>query len=213
MEKSKLEKVISSSELSDKNSTNASSKTQPNLDFSELINELTEINKEGDSFFKKSKFEEAKNKYLQGYNTLENETEKSLNLYSTNPQVNEILSLYKIFLTKIAECSYVLKNYEEAIAFDLKLLCLEAKNGQSIIRLFNCYSKIEKYQQAVYYGELYMELDEDIKEKYKNIEKEIDIEKEKLRKIQSSNKNRINIILFNIIIIIVIFSFSMLLYK
>ena len=185
--------------------TSSSSKTQPDLDFSNLISELTKINKEGGSLFKESKLEQAKNKYLEGCDIFEKERDKSLNLYTIHPQVEQILSLYKLFLSEIAKCLYEQKKYQEAISFDLKLICWEPQNIESIVRLFSSYSKINKIQQALYYGELLLEKENEIKEKYKDIIQEI--EKEKVKMINASNleKNMIKTIFFNLIIIVIVF--------
>lgn len=204
MEKSKLERMISQKEISDKSSISTSSKTQINLDFSDLIKELTEINQEGDSLFNKSEFEQAINKYLQGYNLFEKETEKSYNLYCINHQVEKMISLYKGFLSKISECFYEQKKYDEAIVYDLQLICFEPKNVKSIVRLFLSYSKIGKYQQAEFYGEIYQELDKEAKNKYKDIQKDIDIIKRKLKNIRTKDKNKFNKIFFNFIIVLVV---------
>lgn len=202
MQKSKSKENIStSSETSDKAST--SSKTQPNLDFSDLMEELKDLNQEGNALFKQSKLEEAKNIFLQGDEKFEQESKKIYKLYTNNDQVDQILSLYKYFLSKIAECYFKQKNYNEAIIYDLKLICLEPKNYEAIYRLFNSYSKIEKTQQAVYYGEIFLAFDENIKNKFKNAENEIEKEKLKLKHIQRYGKNTINYFLINIIFILV----------
>lgn len=190
MEKSKIREVLSSYEHQEGNSASTSSKTQPNLDFFELINELIEFKKEGDSLLKQSKIEEAKNKYLQGYDLFEKDTEKSIYLFNNNPKNIQILSLYKGILSKIAECFYLQNNYENSIVYDLKILCLEPKEEQSIVRLFYSYLKKEKYQQATFYGDLFMDLDKDT-EKSKNVKKDI----ENIKWIKSQNK--INKIVIN----------------
>ena len=213
MESSTTKKEINTVELSEKNSTSTSSKTQLNLDYTELINELSQINQDGDSLLKELKFEEAKIKYLQGYNKVENETEKSDILYTINPQLEEILSKYKIFLSKIAECFYKQKDYKNTIVYDLKLISLEPKDPKSIIRLFYSYSKLEKYQQAAYYGELFTELDKNTQEKFEDVQKDIDNEKDKLNYIFNKNNNRINVILFNFILISIILSLTIVFFK
>lgn len=202
MQKSKsIENITTSSETSDKAST--SSKTQPNLDFSDLMAELKDLNLEGNALFKQSKLEEAKNKFLQGDEKFAQESEKIYKLFTNNDQVDQILSLYKYFLSKIAECYFQQKNYKDAIVYDLKLICLEPKNYEAIYRLFISYSKIEKTQQAVYYGEIFLDFDENIKNKFKNAEDEIEKEKLKLKQIQRNGKKTFNFILINIIFIIV----------
>ena len=206
MQKSKSRENISTSAeaSSDKNST--SSKTLPSPDFSGLMTDLNTLNSEGNSLMKQSKLEEAKAKFIQGHEKFELAADKIYSLYTNNEQVDQILALYKILLSKIAECFYEQKKYKEAIEFDLKLICLEPKNSEAIYRLFNSYSKIEKSQQAVYYGDIFLELEANNKNKIENSEKEIEKEKIKLLHIQNSRKNWIKFILFNFILMIVILS-------
>ena len=61
-----------------------------------------------------------------------------------------------------------------------------------------------------YYGDLFLDFDEDIKNKFKNAVEEI--QKEKI-KLQNYGKNTFNKMIINFIIILAIFSFTMLLFK
>ena len=207
MQKSKSRENISTSAeaSSDKNST--SSKTLPSPDFSGLMADLNTLNSEGNSLMKQSKLEEAKAKFIQGHEKFELAADKIYSLYTNNEQVDQILALYKILLSKIAECFYEQKKYKEAIEFDLKLICLEPKNSEAIYRLFNSYSKIEKSQQAVYYGDIFLDFDEETKNKFKNATEEIQKEKIKLK---SYGKNSINKMMFIFILLLVLFSLLML---
>ena len=56
-------------------------------------------------------------------------SEKIYNLLTDNDQVEQVLSLHKFSLSKIAECYFEQKNYKEAIVYDLKLICLDPKNS------------------------------------------------------------------------------------
>ena len=204
MQKSKSRENISTSAeaSSDKNST--SSKTLPSPDFSGLMTDLNTLNSEGNSLMKQSKLEEAKAKFIQGHEKFELAADKIYSLYTNNEQVDQILALYKILLSKIAECFYEQKKYKEAIEFDLKLICLEPKNSEAIYRLFNSYSKIEKSQQAVYYGDIFLELDTKEQKNFKNAKNEIEKEKRKLVLIQSRHY-WFNIIMFNFILFLFVF--------
>ena len=205
MQKSKSrENISTSADASDKNST--SSKTLPSVDFTGLMTDLNTLNSEGNSLMKQSKLEEANAKFIQGHEKFELAADKIYSLYTNNENVDQILALYKILLSKIAKCFYEQKKYKEAIEFDLKLICLEPKNSEAIYRLFNSYSKIEKSQQAVYYGDVYLELESNNKNKFENAKEEIEKEKIKLFQIQNSGKSRIKIILLNFIFMIVIVS-------
>jgi len=209
MQKERLGETIStSSETSDKMLTFC--KHQPNSDFSDLISELTELEQEGKDLLKQSKLEDAKNKFMKGHDRFELVADKIYNLLTNNDQIEQILSLHKYSLSKIAQCFFEQKKYKDAIIYDLKLICLDPKNPEAIYRLFYSYSKIDKCQQAVYYGDLFLDFDEDIKNKFKNAAEEI--QKEKI-KLQSYGKIRFNKMMINFVIILGLFSFTMLLFK
>ena len=209
MQKARLGETIStSSEASDKMLTFC--KHQPNSDFSDLISELTEIEHEGNDLLKQSKLEDAKNKFMKGNDKFELVAEKIYNLLTNNDQVEQILSLHKYSLSKIAQCFFAQKKYKEAIEYDLKLICLDPKNCEAIYRLFYSYSKIDKCQQAVYYGDIFLDFDEDTKNKFKNAKDEI--EKERI-KLQSYGKNSFNKMIFNLMLILIIFAFVALFFK
>jgi tetratricopeptide (TPR) repeat protein len=206
MQKERLGETIStSSEASDKMLT--FSKHQPNSDFSDLISELTELEQEGKDLLKQSKLEDAKDKFMKGHDKFETISEKIYNLLTDNDQVEQVLSLHKFSLSKIAQCYFEQKNYKEAIVYDLKLICLDPKNAEAIYRLFYSYSKIDKCQQAVYYGDIFLDFDEETKNKFKNATEEIQKEKIKLK---SYGKNSINKMMFIFILLLVLFSLVML---
>ena len=209
MQKARLGETIStSSEASDKMLTFC--KHQPNSDFSDLISELTELEHEGNDLLKQSKLEDAKNKFMKGNDKFELVAEKIYNLLTNNDQVEKILSLHKYSLSKIAQCFFAQKKYKEAIEYDLKLICLDPKNCEAIYRLFYSYSKIDKCQQAVYYGDIFLDFDEDTKNKFKNAKDEI--QKERI-KLQSYGKVSFNKMIFNLMLILVIVSFVMLFFR
>ena len=209
MQKARLGETIStSSEASDKMLTFC--KNQPNSDFSDLISELTDLEHEGNDLLKQSKLEDAKNKFMKGNDKFELVAEKIYNLLTNNDQVEKILSLHKYSLSKIAQCFFAQKKYKEAIEYDLKLICLDPKNCEAIYRLFYSYSQIDKCQQAVYYGDIFLDFDEDTKNKFKNAKDEI--EKERI-KLQSYGKNSFNKMIFILMLILVIFAFVALFFK
>ena len=206
MQKVRLGETIStSSEASDKVLTFC--KNQPNSDFSDIITELTELEQEGTKLLKQSKLDDAKDKFMKGHDKFETISEKIYNLLTDNDQVEQVLSLHKFSLSKIAECYFGQKNYKEAIVYDLKLICLDPKNAEAIYRLFYSYSKIDKCQQAVYYGDIFLDFDEETKNKFKNATEEIQKEKIKLK---SYGKNSINKMMFIFILLLVLFSLVML---
>ncbi len=203
MQKSKSnENISTSSESSDK--ALISGKNLPNNEFSDLIKELTELNSEGIALMKESKLEEAKEKFFEGNEKFEKVADKVYNLFTNNDKTDKILSLYKTLLSKTAQCFFEQKKYKESIEFDLKLICLEPKDAQAIYRLFNSYSRINKCQQAVYYGDIFLELDTKAQKNFKNAKNEIEKEKRKLVHIQSRHY-WINIIKFNFILFLFVF--------
>ena len=206
MQKVRLGETIStSSAASDKVLTFC--KNQPNSDFSDIITELTELEQDGTKLLKQSKLDDAKDKFMKGHDKFETISEKIYNLLTDNDQVEQVLSLHKFSLSKIAECYFEQKNYKEAIVYDLKLICLDPKNAEAIYRLFYSYSKIDKCQQAVYYGDIFLDFDEETKNKFKNATEEIQKEKIKLK---SYGKNSINKMMFIFILLLVLFSLVML---
>ena len=205
-----MEKTRESIALSEgENKTSSSSNTLPEADFSTLINELNQINQKGNSLFKESKLDSAHDELIKGYEIFQREAEKLYNAYIDHPQFDYILSLFKINLSLIAKVFFEQKDYNNAIIYDLKVICLEPKDEESIIRLFKSYSKIEKCQQAVYYGDLFLDMDISNKINYKDIKNEIENEKIKLIRIQNLWKKKIKIILFNLILFASIYYLAM----
>ena len=182
-------------------------KDMPN-DHSTLISELTKIKEEGNRLYKENKIEEAKNKFKEGYEKFEKQS-KLINIEKKyNDQTKELFILSKKILSNIALCYYKEENYEEAIKYDLKIIANFPKFGKSIVRLFNSYSKLNKIQQAVYYGDLFLELDQETRDKFKGIPEKIQEEKKKLEKIQKEEAGKIRKYLYKYIIPVIILSFS-----
>ena len=203
MQKSKSnENISTSSESSDK--ALISGKNLQNVEFTDLIKDLTELNSEGIALMKESKLEEAKEKFFEGNEKFEKVADKVYNLFTNNDKTDKILSLYKTLLSKTAQCFFEQKKYKESIEFDLKLICLEPKDAKAIYRLFNSYSRINKCQQSVYYGDVFLELDTKDQNNFKNAKNEIEKEKRKLVHIQSRHY-WLNIIKFNFILFLFVF--------
>ena len=207
MEKTRSRENIASSE--GENKSTSSSKTQPEVDFSDLIHELAEINQKGNSLFKESKLDLAQNELIKGDEIFQKEAQKLYNLYIDHPNFEKILALFKTNLSLIAKTFFEQKDYNNAISYDLKVICLEPKDEESIIRLFKSYSKIEKSQQAVYYGDLFMGMDISSQNKFQNVIKDIENEKIKLNSLQNLWINRIKLVLFNLILFVTIILIAM----
>ncbi len=169
-----------------------------------IINDLKKIKEEGNVLYKNNKLEEAKNIFLKGYNLFQQELNKIEKIYSNEDKINELYILYKKILSKIAKCFYKQEKYKNSIIYDLKIIELEPKNSKSLVRLFYSYSKLNKCQQAIYYGEIILGFNDDIKNKYVDISKNINEEKIKLSKIKRSTYIKNLFIFFGSVLIIFI---------
>ena len=173
------------------NRTSTDNKISGKTDFSNLISELTKIKNEGNSLYKEKKLDEAKKKYEEGLEKYGKESSLINKEKGNNDQCNEVLLLHKKILSNLALCYYKQENYEKAIEYDLEIIAENPKYGKSIVRLFNSYSRINKIAQAVYYGDLFLELEQETKDKFKDIQNKIQDEKQKLKTIQKQEKEKI----------------------
>ena len=151
-----------------------------------LIKELSKITNEANLLFNNKQLEESKNKFLEAYNLFEKESPKITNEYYEDKSYNELDNIYKNILSNLSLYFYSQKKYKDAIIYDLKLIALEPKNIDSIIRLFYSYSKLNKYLQAVFYGDIFLELKNEIKNQVEDISPKIIEEKKKLKKFQDN---------------------------
>ena len=164
-------------------------KEAPNC--AELIKELTKYKEEGCALYKEKKIEEAKAKFKEGFDKFEKESAKISKESSNNEEYKEIIILGKKLLSNLALCYVKQGKYAEAIDYDIKLLTIHPKFGKSIVRLFNSYSRLNKIQQAVYYGELFLELDQETRDKFKGTQDKVKKEQLKLKNIQKAEKDKI----------------------
>ena len=148
-----------------------------------ILSELKKTKDEGNVLYENNNLEEAKNVFLNGYNLFHKEI-KVIDNANLENIMNEIFIEYKKILSKLANCYYKQEKYEDSIIYDLKLIELEPKNCKSLARLFYSYSKLNKCQQAIFYGEIIMDLSDDGKNKFVDISKKVIEEKNKLSKIQ-----------------------------
>ena len=163
-------------------------KEAPNC--AELIKELTKYKEEGCALYKEKKIEEAKAKFKEGFDKFEKESAK-ISKESSNNEYKEIIILGKKLLSNLALCYYKQGKYAEAIDYDIKLLTIHPKFGKSIVRLFNSYSRLNKIQQAVYYGEIFLEWDQETRDKFKGTQDKVKREQLKLKNIQKAEKDKI----------------------
>jgi len=160
-------------------------------DTSNLITELTKIKNEGNDLYKQKKIEEAKDTYNQGIKKF-NEKYSLINKEIINDEKNkEILTLYKKILSNMALCYYKQEKYKEAIEYDLKLLEVSPKFAKSLVRLIKSYSKLNLIEQAVYYGDLFLELDQETRDKFKDAQNKVQEEKQKLKEIKKAEEEKI----------------------
>ena len=169
-----------------------------------LINELKTIKNEADSLYQNNKIEESKNKFLEAYKLYEKESSKVINEYYEDNNINELNNIYKNILSNLALCYYNQNDYKDAIIYDLKFIALEPKNVDCIIRLFYSYSKLNKYLQAVFFGDVFLDLEYEIKNKVEDISPKIIEEKKKLKKFQENYVRKNLLKLFGSILIIIL---------
>ena len=169
-----------------------------------LIIELKTIKNEADSLYQNNKIEESKNKFLEAYNLYEKESSKVINEYYEDNNINELNNIYKNILSNLALCYYNQNDYKDAIIYDLKFIALEPKNVDCIIRLFYSYSKLNKYLQAVFFGDVFLDLEYEIKNKVEDISPKIIEEKKKLKKFQENYVRKNLLKLFGSILIIIL---------
>ena len=160
-------------------------------DFTQLISDLTKIKDEGNALYKKKNLEGAEKKYEEGIKLFAKESPLINKERGINEQCKEVLILYQKILSNMALSFYKRGNYEKAIEYDLKIIEDFPKFGKSIVRLFNSYSKLGKNQQAVYYGDLFLELDQETRDKFKGTQDKVKDEKQRLKEIQKAERDKI----------------------
>jgi tetratricopeptide (TPR) repeat protein len=171
-----------------------------------ILSELKKIKDEGNVLYENNNLEEAKNVFLNGYNLFHKEI-KVIDNANLENIMNEIFIEYKKILSKLAKCYYKQEKYEDSIIYDLKLIELEPKNCKSLVRLFYSYSKLNKCQQAIFYGEIIMDLSDDGKNKFMDISKKVIEEKNKLSKIQEKEFLKHIFIAFGSVTVVILAAF------
>ena len=167
----------------------------------ELIKQLKEIELAGNEFYKKKLYDDAINKYKEGYEIINKELlEVNRNrMLAYHPEIQEFISLSKHIMSNLS-LSYLKKEkYEESIQIDKKIFSLDPKYDKSYARLFNSYLKLNKKAEAVFFGDILIKnFNNEVKEKYKdlipiiekekkNLEIEYEIEKENKKKEERKN--------------------------
>ena len=160
----------------------------PEKKSSKLVNDLTKYKDEGCALYKEKKIVEATNKFRQGFSQFEDEISGLKKDSLNDDEYNEIILLGKKILSNLALCFYKQGNYPQAISYDLKLLKNHPNFGKSIVRLFKSSIKLNKIKLAVEYGELFLKLDEETRNKFKGTENQIKEAQLKLKKIEKEEE-------------------------
>ena len=160
----------------------------PEKKSSKFVNDLKKYKDEGCALYKEKKIVEATNKFRQGFSQFEDEISGLKKDSLNDDEYNEIILLGKKILSNLALCFYKQGNYPQAIIYDLKLLKNHPNFGKSIVRLFKSSIKLNKIKLAVEYGELFLKLDEETRNKFKGTENQIKEAQLKLKKIEKEEE-------------------------
>ena len=150
-------------------------------DFRELIKELKDIKNAGNDLYKKESYEEAISKYKEGYEQLEKQISQINLERSYNPQSEELITLYKQFMSNLSLCYSKTEKYQESIDLDLKIISVDQNYDKAYQRLFNNYLKINKKDQAVYFGDIFLKFDEETIKRYEGLKETIEETKKSLQ--------------------------------
>ena len=159
--------------------------------FTKLIEELTKTKNDGNSLYKQKKYEEAIKIYKQGIEAFNKEATKVNEEIGYNKQSEEVILLFKKNLANTALSYYKQGKFEDAIQYDLKVIEYDPKYDRSFIRLFKTYRKLNKLNQAIFFGNVFLKFNEITKNKYKNINQEINATKNTLEKLQRKENEKI----------------------
>ena len=158
---------------------------------SKLLEELTKYKNEGCELYKQKKTDEALLKFKEAYEKFEKENPKIPKESKNTEDYKNLLLISKKILSNLALCYYKQGKYNESIQYDMKLLESDPKFGKAIVRIFNSYSKLKQTQQAVYFGDMFLELAQDVRDKFKGTHDKIQQEKLKLKQIQKEEAEKI----------------------
>ena len=138
-------------------------------DFTELIKEINDLKKEGNGLYKNGSLEEAITKYKTAYEKLEKEIPKIDRERDYNPQSSELFTLFIQISQNLSLCYFKTEKYEESIQLDSKIIARDRHYDKSYCRLFQSYLKLDKKAQAVYFGNILLNFDEETKKKYEEV--------------------------------------------
>ena len=176
-----------------------------------VVKDLKMIRELGNNFYKKNLFDEAIDKYSEGYKII-NEKLVEINrnrMWAYHPKIQEFM-LLSLHIMNYLSLSYIQKDkYKESIELDKKIISLDPKYDRSYARLFQSYLKMNQMTEAVFFGDILIKnFSSEIREKYsdlipniekekQNLENQYEIEKEKKRKERQKNllKNLVPLLL------------------
>ena len=167
--------------------------------FTKLIEELTKTKNDGNSLYKQKKYEEAIKIYKQGIEAFNKEATKVNEEIGYNKQSEEVILLFKKNLANTALSYYKQGKFEDSIQYDLKVIEYDPKYDRSFIRLFKVYRKLNKLNQAIFFGNIFLKFDKKTQNKYKNINEEISATKNTLEKLQRKENEEIKMNIIKII--------------
>ena len=150
-------------------------------DYRELIKELKDIKNAGNELYKNKSYEEAILKYKEGYEKLEKELPQINLERSYNPQSEELLTLSKQIMSNLSLCYTKTEKFQESIDLDLKIISFDQNYDKAYARLFNNYLKLNKKDQAVYFGNIFLKFDEETLKKYESLKETIEETKKSLQ--------------------------------
>lgn len=138
-------------------------------DFTELIKDINDLKKEGNGLYKNGSLEEAISKYKTAYEKLEKEIPKIDRERDYNPQSSELFTLFIQISQNLSLCYFKTEKYEESIKLDSRIIARDRHYDKSYCRLFQSYLKLGKKAQAVYFGNILLNFDEETKKKYEEV--------------------------------------------
>ena len=155
-----------------------------------LKKDLENYKNEGNALYREGKIEEAKLKFKEGYELYKQDFRK-IKKSADKKVLEEVHLLFKKILSNLALCYYKQGEYKESIKYDTELLLAYPKFGKSIVRILKAYAKLKDNPNAVIYGEQFLELDKETRDKFKGTQDIVQEEKLKLKKKQEEEKEKI----------------------
>ena len=138
------------------------------------------MKKEGNDKYKNKEIEEALAKYNEAYEKLKNELPKIDKERDHNPQTSELFTLYIQLAQNLSLCYFKLEKYEESIKLDQIVIARDSHYDKAYYRLFKSFLKLGDKAQAVFFGNILLNFDDETKKRYEDIIPEIEQTKKSL---------------------------------